>query len=108
MGGISATDLAFSADGQWVAYVSVPEGILWRSKIDGSQRLQLTEPPIRSGLPRWSPDGKQLVFMGRTSNTNWRAYLIASEGGATRELLPSAAAASTQAGLRTGSRLCWY
>jgi Tol biopolymer transport system component/DNA-binding winged helix-turn-helix (wHTH) protein len=90
LGGISATDLAFSSDGQFVAYISVPEGTLWRSKADGSQRLQLTEPALQAALPRWSPDGKQIVFMGRTMNTNWRAYLIASDGGATHDLLPSA------------------
>ena len=90
LGGISATDLAFSPDGQFVAYISVPEGTLWRSKVDGSQRLQLTEPALQAALPRWSPDGKQILFMGRTVNTNWRAYLIPSDGGATHDLLPSA------------------
>jgi Tol biopolymer transport system component/DNA-binding winged helix-turn-helix (wHTH) protein len=92
LGGISATDLAFSPDGQWIAYVSVPEGILWRSKADGSQRLQLTEPTMHSGLPRWSPDGKHIVFMGRTMNTNWRSYVIPSAGGAIRDVVPSAEA----------------
>ena len=92
LGGISATDLAFSADGQWVAYVSVPESTLWRSKLDGSQRLQLTDSSLRAALPRWSPDGKQIVFMARSANTNWRAYLISSDGGATRDLVPGAQA----------------
>ena len=32
LGGISAEYLGFSKDGQWVAYVSYPEGTLWRSK----------------------------------------------------------------------------
>jgi Tol biopolymer transport system component/DNA-binding winged helix-turn-helix (wHTH) protein len=89
LGGISATDLSFSPDGQWVVYVSVPEGTLWRSKVDGSNRVQLTDPSLWTGLPRWSPDGKQIVFMGRTLNTGWRAYLISSSGAA-RDLIPSA------------------
>jgi Tol biopolymer transport system component/DNA-binding winged helix-turn-helix (wHTH) protein len=92
LGGISATDLAFSHDGEWVAYVSVPEGILWRSKIDGSQRLQLTEATMQSSLPRWSPDGRRIVFMGRTTSTNWRAYVIPSAGGAVTDVLPGAEA----------------
>jgi Tol biopolymer transport system component/DNA-binding winged helix-turn-helix (wHTH) protein len=92
LGGISATDLAFSRDGEWVAYVSVPERILWRSKIDGSQRLQLTEATMLSSLPRWSPDGRQIVFMGRTTNTNWRAYVIPSAGGAVTDVAPGAEA----------------
>ena len=62
LSGISAESLAFSQDGQWVTYLSFPEGTLWRSKVDGSERLQLTFPPMRVFLPRWSPDGKQIVF----------------------------------------------
>jgi len=92
LGGISATDLAFSRDREWVAYVSVPEGILWRSKIDGSQRLQLTEPTMQSSLPQWSPDGKHIVFMGRSVSTNWRAYVIPSAGGAMTDVVPGAEA----------------
>jgi Tol biopolymer transport system component len=88
--GISATDLAFSADGQWVAYVSVPEHILWRSRIDGSEPLQLTSTWMHAALPRWSPDGKQIVFMGRSDNTNYRAYLISASAGEPRELIPGA------------------
>jgi Tol biopolymer transport system component len=57
LGGISADFLAFSKDGQWVAYVSYPEGTLWRSKADGSERLQLTFGPGNPIMPRWSPDG---------------------------------------------------
>ena len=34
LGGISAQDVSFSKDGQWVAYVTYPDGILWRSKLD--------------------------------------------------------------------------
>jgi Tol biopolymer transport system component/DNA-binding winged helix-turn-helix (wHTH) protein len=92
LGGISATDLAFSSDNQSVTYISVPEGTLWRTKVDGTQRIQLTQPPLQAALPRWSPDGTQIAFMGRTTNTNWRAYLIASEGGVAHELVPDAQA----------------
>ena len=92
MGGISATDLSFSPDGNSVAYVSVPEGTLWRSKLDGTDRLQLTEASLRAALPRWSPDGKQILFMGQAPNANWRAYAIPNGGGALRDLVPGAQA----------------
>ena len=62
LSGISADGVDFSRDGQWVTYVSYPEGSLWRSKADGSERLQLTFPPMQVILPRWSPDQKQIVF----------------------------------------------
>ncbi len=47
LSGISATDPTFSRDGKWVAYVSYPDHNLWRSRSDGSERRQLTYPPIR-------------------------------------------------------------
>ncbi|MGA8619461.1 MAG: hypothetical protein WB660_13215 [Candidatus Sulfotelmatobacter sp.] len=42
LGGISVTDAAFTRDGKWVAYVATPGNTLWRSRVDGSERLQLT------------------------------------------------------------------
>ncbi len=88
----SATDLAFSPDGQWIAYVSIPDQTLWRSRVDGSQPLQLTPTSLNTGLPRWSPDGKQIVFMARTSTSNYRAYLISTNGGDADPLVPGAEA----------------
>lgn len=93
LGGISISDLDFSRDGKWVTYVSIPEMALWRSKVDGSERLQLTNPgTMWAGLPRWSPDKKQIVFMGRTLDRNWRAFLISADGGSPQDLLPEAKA----------------
>jgi Tol biopolymer transport system component/DNA-binding winged helix-turn-helix (wHTH) protein len=93
LGGASAADVAFSADGHRVAYVSVPELALWSSKIDGSDRIQLSDPGVtEAALPRWSPDGTQIVFMARTLNTDWRAYLVAATGQGLRELIPGATA----------------
>ena len=56
LSGISAMGVNFSRDGKWVTYVAYPEGTLWRSKVDGSERLQLTFPPLFCAMPRWSPD----------------------------------------------------
>lgn len=88
--GASISDLAFSVDEQWVAYVSVPEHQLWKSKVDGSQRRQLSFESMEVGVPRWSPDGTQIAFMGRTLQSGWRAYLISADGTGMRELLPGA------------------
>jgi len=35
--GISASELDFSRDGQWLTYVAYPESTLWRSRTDGSE-----------------------------------------------------------------------
>jgi len=50
-------DVEFSRDGQWVTYVSYPDYTLWRSRADGSDRLQLTYPPVYAALAHRSPDG---------------------------------------------------
>jgi serine/threonine protein kinase len=55
--GISARTVSFSRDGQWASYVSYPEGNLWRCRIDGSDKLQLTSAPLWVTSARWSPDG---------------------------------------------------
>jgi len=90
LAGISAEFVAFSRDGQWVSYVSYPEGALWRSRLDGSDRLQLTYPPMYPVLPRWSPDGKTILFFEFAQNADKpaRIYEVSPEGGSPRALLP--------------------
>jgi Tol biopolymer transport system component len=80
--GLSATDLDFSRDGQWVTYVAYPSGTLWRSKADGSERVQLTSPPMQAFLPRWSPDGKRIAFNGTPPGQRAaHIYIVPAEGG---------------------------
>jgi Tol biopolymer transport system component len=88
LGGISAEFLDFSKDRQWVAYVTFPEGILWRSKADGSERLQLTYPPAYAVNPRWSPDGRQIIFSQALPEKPARILEISPDGGNARELVP--------------------
>jgi eukaryotic-like serine/threonine-protein kinase len=86
LGGIPATDVDFSRDGQWVTYVSNPEGTLWRSKLDGSARLQLTYPPMHAALAHWSPDGQQIAFSGSIPGKAWQVFLISKDGGSPQSL----------------------
>ncbi len=88
LGGISADSVSFSADGKFVAYVSYPEGILWRANRDGSNPVQLSDPPMHPGLPRWSHDGAQILFDDLSSSSP-KAYIVSALGGAApRRLLP--------------------
>lgn len=88
LGGLSASDLAFSPDGQWIAYVGVPDGNLWRSRVDGSDRLQLTSGNLQAMLPAWSPDGSRILFQIFELGKPTRMLMISPQGGATEELLP--------------------
>jgi Tol biopolymer transport system component len=88
LGGISADSVSFSEDGKYVAYVSYPEGILWRANRDGSNPVQLSDPPMHPSLPRWSHDGAQILF-GDLSSLWAKSYIVSALGGAApRRLLP--------------------
>lgn len=89
LSGISADQVEYSRDGRWVTYVAFPEGTLWRSRPDGSEKLQLTSPPMMATLPTWSPDGKQIAFAAARPGTPWKLFLISADGGAPEELLPN-------------------
>jgi Tol biopolymer transport system component/DNA-binding winged helix-turn-helix (wHTH) protein len=80
-GGISADHVSFSRDSQWMAYVSYPDGTLWRSKLDGTQRLQLSFSPLRAYVPRWSPDGKWIAFAGSPdAGQKMKLYRVPANG----------------------------
>jgi eukaryotic-like serine/threonine-protein kinase len=81
LGGISAGELDFSRDSKWVTYVSYPDDTLWRSKPDGSERLQLTYRPQRAATPHWSPDGKTIAFSAATPGKPWKVFVIFPDGG---------------------------
>ena len=89
LGGISAEFVDYSRDGESLAYVSYPEGTLWRAKVDGSERVQLTYPPMHVVLPRLSPDGKTIIFSDNlAANRPSKLFEVSTEGGTPRQLLP--------------------
>jgi len=91
LSGVSAEFASFSRDGQWVAYVTFPDGALWRSKADGSDRLQLTQSFASSSSyalnPRWSPDGREIVYFSVAPGRFSRMYRVSASGGQPQELL---------------------
>ena len=102
LSGISAEQLNFSRDGQWVTYVTYPESMLWRSRIDGTDRQQLTVRPLQASVPRWSPNGQQIVFSGNMPGEKPHLYVIPAEGGSP-EVIASSCTGQTGAGDPTWS-----
>jgi len=90
LAGVSAEGLSFSRDAEWVAYASYPDGRLWRSRIDGSERLQLTFPPMRVAWPKWSSDGRQIAFSATFPGRPWNIYIVSADGGTPKQPLPDA------------------
>ena len=88
LGGISAGDVEFTRDGAWVAYVQYPEGTLWRSRADGSDRRQLTHSPTQTALVHWSPDGQQIAFAATAPGKPWRVFVVPVDGGSAQPINP--------------------
>lgn len=86
LSGLAGSEIDYSADGKWIAYISYPDSSLWRSALDGSQRLQLIAPPLQGENPRWSPDGSQIAFTAIRPGEPTRAYLESASGGGLRQL----------------------
>jgi Tol biopolymer transport system component len=91
LSGISAWNPTFSSDGKWVAYASYPDHTLWRSRTDGTDRLQLTDPPGKVTFSFISPDGKQVTY----SNPGGEINLISMDGGSPRRIAEKGAWAAS-------------
>src|SRR5215813_6738218 len=83
LSGIPAFSPTFSSDGKWVAYTSYPDHTLWRSRSDGTDRLQLTYPPMQVLYPFISPDGKRVVY----GNSDAETYVISMARGVPQKVI---------------------
>jgi Tol biopolymer transport system component len=81
----SETDPQFSPDGRLVAYSANRAGTgaeLWVARNDGTGALRITEGNGRSlGGPRWSPDGKRIVYNAQVQDGRWHIFSIDAVGG---------------------------
>jgi len=84
--GVSAGEADILGKSEWITYVAHPELTLWRSKLDGSSRTQLTYAPMQAHMPRWSPDGTQIAFMASRPGKPWKIFVIPAEGGTPHEV----------------------
>jgi Tol biopolymer transport system component len=83
LSGISAFNPTFSTDGKWVVYTSFPDHSLWRSRSDGSDRLQLTFPPVQVAYPFISADGSRVAY----GTTGGEISIISMDGGSPKKIL---------------------
>ena len=86
LGGMTAAMIEVSPDGQWIAYKTYPQESIWKCRVDGTERVQL----VASGsIPRWSPDGKKIVFHAWFPKGP-KLFVVPAEGGNVEEVVPGA------------------
>ena len=54
--------------------------------MDGSEKLQLTAPPLVVESADWSPDGSQIAFAGGLPGEKAHVFLVAGSTGASRQV----------------------
>jgi Tol biopolymer transport system component/tRNA A-37 threonylcarbamoyl transferase component Bud32 len=81
LGGLPMLQFVVSPDRQWMAYTEYPSLHLWKSRLDGSDAVQLTKVPAY--MEQWSPDGKWIAY------SDWRKiYRVSADGGAPEKVMP--------------------
>ena len=61
--------------------------MLWRCRLDGSEKLQLTSPDMYVIEATWSPDSTQLAFSTLETGEPSQLYLVPAAGGTPRVIL---------------------
>jgi Tol biopolymer transport system component/DNA-binding winged helix-turn-helix (wHTH) protein len=85
--GVNGVKFSFSRDGLWVVYVNLADNTLWRSRVDGSEPLQLTFPPMNANfISSWSPDGSQIAFPASLPGRPVQIFRISRDGGSPEQL----------------------
>lgn len=91
------TDPQWSPDGTRIAFVSNRTGHeydddhnsdVWVIPASGGELTKISDHAFQDTEPRWSPDGKQIVFAGQTKRREFpKLYIAPSTGGASSQLI---------------------
>jgi Tol biopolymer transport system component/DNA-binding winged helix-turn-helix (wHTH) protein len=93
-----ATDVDVTPDGEWLVYSLRENGALWKSRRNGAERLELTARAPGARAPQWSPEGKEVLFTAYFLDRRPQLYVVPSDGGTPRVVLPNTEAGSAESG----------
>jgi dipeptidyl aminopeptidase/acylaminoacyl peptidase len=89
------SDPQISPDGKWIAYtITTVEDVdsnkrstnIWLASTDGKTQRQLTTSTKSDSHPRWSPDGKYILFQSNRSGSQQLWVIDVVGGGEARQL----------------------
>jgi dipeptidyl aminopeptidase/acylaminoacyl peptidase len=108
------SDPQISPDGKSVAHVVTvvdkeanrTNSDIWLVPVTGGATTQLTNSPKHDRHPRWSPDGKSILFESNR-NGSMQVYLINVSTGETRQLTTLSTEASGAVWSRDGKRIAF-
>jgi dipeptidyl aminopeptidase/acylaminoacyl peptidase len=77
-----------SPDGAWVAFASIgaPQEDLAVIRTDGTGERRITNDAARDRVPRWSPDGKRIMFYSNRLTERWQVWAINPDGSGLQKL----------------------
>src|SRR3989441_353442 len=86
----AATELAWSPDGQKIAFVSYGSQEVLVMNADGSAPTNLTNNAVYHDHPTWSPDGQKIAFVS-APDANYEIYVMNADGSAQTNLTKNVA-----------------
>lgn len=109
------SDPQISPDGRWVVYVQGDVSLeknkiartLWLAATDGATPpRQMTSTDKSDGHPRWSPDGRRILFESNRSGSS-QLWVLEMTGGEARQLTTIATEASNAVWSRDGTQIAF-
>ena len=79
----------WSPDSKWLPFPSDREGNadIWIVSPDGKELVRLTDDPMPETEPRWSPDGRSIIYFKRLPNdSEYEIWCIPPKGGSPEKL----------------------
>src|SRR5713101_7710087 len=79
------SSLSWAPDSKELVYSMA--GSLWRQKLDSREAVQLTSGGAVNVEPRWSPDGKKLVWVSTQYNKRFHVFVAEVKTGALENVM---------------------